>query len=291
MLQLYWKTYRQRKRKGKVQLIDRCLEDLLTLTICVFACVEIKGWKKQTKHRIKNMKYAQILILLMQIYFIWFPWSRFFHFHLMQNYLFYIFIYKHIILILLAIHYFWQSASINLEDEITQNHSTVIWLTNPLMNTRCIHLYVGEVMEAGITASYIFILLSCGGEESLKRDGQHNPGTPVRLALTALTNRMTHTPPSYANSHPHIFIHTCAHTQSCWVRKKSFFAERCKEYCQGGQWRQWAWILKIDSKTKGAPIRQKRGHREAEAEGNQEKRGHVLSWQKADDENIFHWTF
>lgn len=108
MLQLYWKTYRQRKRKGKVQLIDQCLEALLTLTICVFACVEIKGWvNKQSTEKVKNMKYAQILILLMQIYFIWFPWSRFFHSHLMQNYVFYILIYKHIILILFAIHYFW----------------------------------------------------------------------------------------------------------------------------------------------------------------------------------------
>lgn len=52
------------------------------------------------------MKYAQILILLMQIYFIWFPWSRVFHSHAMQNYLFYILIYKPIIPILFAIHYF-----------------------------------------------------------------------------------------------------------------------------------------------------------------------------------------
>lgn len=40
-------------------------------------------------------------------------------------------------------------------------------------------------METGTTACRIFILLSCGGEESLKPDGQHNTGVPVTLALTA----------------------------------------------------------------------------------------------------------
>lgn len=56
-------------------------------------------------------------------------------------------------------------------------------------------------METGTIACRIFILLSCGGEESLKPDGQHNTGAPVTLALTAFSNRMTHTPPSCTNTH------------------------------------------------------------------------------------------
>lgn len=58
-------------------------------------------------------------------------------------------------------------------------------------------------METGTIAWRIFILLSCGGEKSLKLDGQHNTGAPVTLALTAFSNRMTHTPLSYTNPHTH----------------------------------------------------------------------------------------
>lgn len=45
----------------------------------------------------------------------------------------------------------------------------------------------------------ISILLSCGGEKSPKLDGQHNAGAAVTPALTALSNRMTHTPLSYTD--------------------------------------------------------------------------------------------
>lgn len=36
-------------------------------------------------------------------------------------------------------------------------------------------------METGSAACRAFILLSCGGEESLKLDGQHNTGAPERF--------------------------------------------------------------------------------------------------------------
>lgn len=56
-------------------------------------------------------------------------------------------------------------------------------------------------METGTIACHLFILLSCRGEKSLKLGGQHNTGTPVTLALTALSKRMTHTSLSYTNPH------------------------------------------------------------------------------------------
>lgn len=64
-------------------------------------------------------------------------------------------------------------------------------------------------METGTIACRIFILLSCGGGKSLKLDGQHNTGAPVTLALTALSNRMTHTPLSYTTPHQRTHTHTC----------------------------------------------------------------------------------
>lgn len=78
-------------------------------------------------------------------------------------------------------------------------------------------------METGTIACCIFILLSCGGEESLELDGQHKTGAPVTLALTALSNRMTHTPPSYTNPHPRIRTHTRTHTMKPLSQKERLF--------------------------------------------------------------------
>ena len=75
-------------------------------------------------------------------------------------------------------------------------------------------------METGTIASRIFILLSCGGEKSLKLDGQHNTGAPVTLALTAFSNRMTHTPLSYTNPRPRTHEH--AHHRGIESERKAF---------------------------------------------------------------------
>lgn len=58
-------------------------------------------------------------------------------------------------------------------------------------------------MKTGPVACRVFILLSYGGEESPKLAGQHKTGARVTLALTALSNRMTLTPPSYTHTHTH----------------------------------------------------------------------------------------
>lgn len=62
-------------------------------------------------------------------------------------------------------------------------------------------------METGTTACRIFILLSCGGEESPKPDGQHNTGAPVTLALTAFFQQ---------NDPPTSIVHK--HTRAHWMK-------------------------------------------------------------------------
>lgn len=65
-------------------------------------------------------------------------------------------------------------------------------------------------METGTIACRIFILLSCGGEESLKPDGQHNMGAPVTLALTAF----------FKQNDPHTSI-VHKHTHTNWMKPLS----------------------------------------------------------------------
>lgn len=76
-------------------------------------------------------------------------------------------------------------------------------------------------METGTIAVPLFILLSCRGEKSPKLDGQHNTGAPVTPALTALSNRMTHTPLSYTNPRLHTRAHT--HTTKELSQKERLF--------------------------------------------------------------------
>ena len=77
-------------------------------------------------------------------------------------------------------------------------------------------------METGTIACRLFILLSCRGEKSLKLDGQHNADAPVTLALTALSNIMTHTPLSYTNPH------RCRTTKGMSQKERLFSAECCR---------------------------------------------------------------
>lgn len=53
----------------------------------------------------------------------------------------------------------------------------------------------------------IVILLSCRGDKSAKPDS-HGADAPVELPLTALSDRMTHTPPSSTHIHQQTHGHS-----------------------------------------------------------------------------------
>lgn len=74
----------------------------------------------------------------------------------------------------------------------------------------------------GTVSCHHLILLSCKGEKSLKRDGQHNKGTRVTLALKAFSNRMTYTPLSYKNTHQRTLTHTCGRPRGIESERKAF---------------------------------------------------------------------
>lgn len=76
----------------------------------------------------------------------------------------------------------------------------------------------GEIREAGIISHRIFILLSCRGDKSAKPDSQQSADAPVELVLTALSDRMTHTPLSYTHIHQQTQVHRRMHEGPKWQR-------------------------------------------------------------------------